>query len=213
MAGLLALPLMLLALQQPYEASIQPLPAELRADLVRGGYWKPTCPVPLRDLRLLTVTHWGWDGRAHEGQLVVNETVARPLSRVFRQLYELRFPIRHLGVDVYDRAAPAPAHGDSSGSFECRQSVPSPCVGGSASGRWSNHAYGLALDLNPRENPYVGCGRVRDGRRAAYVDRTRTRKGMVTPAVVHAFASIGWGWGGAWTGRTRDYMHFSINGR
>lgn len=213
MTGLLALPLMLLALQQPYESSIRPLPAELRADLVRAGSWRPGCPVPLRDLRLLTVTHWGWDGRPRAGQLVVNEDAARPLSRVFRRLYELRFPIRHLGVDVYGGSAAAPAHGDASGSFECRQSVPSPCVGGSASGRWSNHAYGLAIDLNPRENPYVGCGRVRDGRRVAYLDRTRLRKGMVTPAVVRAFAAVGWGWGGAWTGRTRDYMHFSINGR
>jgi hypothetical protein len=35
---------------------------------------------------------------------------------------------------------------------------------------------------------------------------------MVTPAVRQAFASIGWGWGGAWSGSTKDYMHFSING-
>ena len=96
MTGLLALPLMLLALQQPYEASIRPLPAELRADLVRGGYWKPGCPVPLRNLRLLTVTHWGWDGRAREGRLVVNETAARPLARVFRPLFELPFPVGFL---------------------------------------------------------------------------------------------------------------------
>ena len=35
----------------------------------------------------------------------------------------------------------------------------------------------------------------------------------VTPAVVRAFKSIGWGWGGDWTGDTKDYMHFSTNGR
>ncbi|MGH3133438.1 MAG: M15 family metallopeptidase, partial [Gaiellaceae bacterium] len=82
------------------------------------------------------------------------------------------------------------------GSFRCRQAVPSPCVGGSGSGSWSNHAYGHAIDLNPVENPYVGCGRTRDRASARYIERTRLRKGMVTPAVVRAFRSIGWGWGG-----------------
>ena len=106
-----------------------------------------------------------------------------------------------------------PADGDVTGSFRCRQSVPSPCVGGSRSGRWSNHAYGLAIEVNPLENPYVGCGRVRDRASGRYVDRSLLRKGMVTPAVVRAFAAVGWGWGGSWTGQTKDYMHFSHNGR
>ncbi|HZT54401.1 MAG TPA: M15 family metallopeptidase, partial [Gaiellaceae bacterium] len=59
---------------------------------------------------------------------------------------------------------------------------------------------------------YVGCGMTRDKTALAYLDRSRHRPGMVTPAVVRAFASIGWGWGGAWTGSTKDYMHFSSNG-
>jgi hypothetical protein len=29
---------------------------------------------------------------------------------------------------------------------------------------------------------------------------------------VAAFRSIGWGWGGAWAGDTKDYMHFSETG-
>ena len=103
---------------------------------------------------------------------------------------------------LYDPAA-WPADGDVSGSFECRQSVPSPCVGGNASGRWSNHAYGHAIDLNPRENPYVGCGKVRDRTRARVHQPDPALKGMVTPAVVAAFRSIGWGWGGGWTARRR----------
>ena len=65
---------------------------------------------------------------------------------------------------------------DVTGSFHCRQSVPSPCTGGSRSGHWSNHAYGYAIDLNPVENPYVGCGRVRDPRTRPYVDRSPLRK-------------------------------------
>jgi D-alanyl-D-alanine carboxypeptidase len=195
-----------------FDSSIRPLSSTQRAQL-HGEFWRAGCPVALSHLRLLTVTHWGFDGRVHEGQLVVNQNVAAPLATVFRRLYDLRFPIRHMRfADQYGPRRLRPKDGDVSGSFECRQAVPSPCTGGSASGRWSNHAYGYAIDLNPVENPYVGCGRVRNRASARYVDRSRLRKGMVTPAVVRAFRSIGWGWGGDWSGPTKDYMHFSTNG-
>jgi hypothetical protein len=205
----LALPLVVVAVQ-PYSSSVRPLPAPLKANL-EGRFWQPGCPVPLSQLRLLTVSHWGFDGRPHTGQLVVNQDVAAPLRTVFRRLYQLRFPIRHMRlVDVYGPRHARPADGDVSGSFVCRKAVPSPC--GTGSGSWSNHAYGHAIDLNPVENPYVGCGRTHNRAGARYVDRSRLRKGMVTPAVVRAFRSIGWGWGGDWTGRTKDYMHFSTTG-
>jgi hypothetical protein len=207
---LLALPLALAALHS-YESSVQPLPAPLERTL-DGRFWQPGCPVPLSDLRLLTVTRWGFDGREHTGQLVVHSDSARQLATVFRKLRALRFPIRHMRLaDMYGPKRARPADGDISGAFHCRRAVPSPCGGGS--GNWSNHAYGHAVDLNPNENPYVGCGAVHDPRSRPYVDRTPLRKGMVTPAVVRAFRSIGWGWGGDWTGDTKDYMHFSTTGR
>ena len=205
---LLALPLVLLA----FHASIRPLSPPLQAEL-NGRFWHPGCPVPLAQLRVLSVSHWGFDGRAHSGQLVVNKNAAVPLQRVFRRLYELRFPIRHLRLaDAYGPSRSQPADGDISGSFECRQAVPSPCSGGTGTGSWSEHAYGEAVDLNPVENPYVGCGRTRERSSLPYLDRSRLRAGMVTPAVVQAFHSIGWGWGGAWSGSTKDYMHFSATG-
>jgi hypothetical protein len=199
---------------QPYRSSIRPLPAPLLASLLGTDSWKPGCPVHHRDLRLLEVTAWSWEGSPYTGQLVVHEDAAPGLAKVFRQLYRQRYPIRHMRLGhMYGPKRAYPADGDVTGSFRCRQSVPSPCVGGSASGRWSNHAYGLAIDLNPVENPYVGCGATRDRRSRPYLNRSRLRKGMVTPAVVRAFASIGWGWGGSWSGETKDYMHFSHNGR
>jgi hypothetical protein len=209
---LLALPLAVVAFHTSAPAQIQPLPTTLQAQL-SGRFWHAGCPVPLSGLRVLTVTHWGFDGRAHTGRLIVNEAVAAPLARVFRRLYVLRFPIRHLRLDdAYGAARARPADGDISGAFECRQAVPSPCTGGSGTGTWSMHAYGEAIDLNPVENPYVGCGRTRDRASEPYLDRTRLRPGMVTPAVVAAFRSIGWGWGGSWSGSTKDFMHFSATG-
>jgi len=74
------------------------------------------------------------------------------------------------------------------------------------------HHMRLAVDLNPVENPYVGCGQSRDPSAARYRDRSRHRRGMVTRRAIKAFGSIGWGWGGAWSGNTKDYMHFSSTG-
>jgi len=201
----LALPLAVVALQ----TSVQPLSPAQRGQLA-GRFWHKGCPVSLAQLRVLTVRHWGFDGRTHTGQLVVNAKATAVLGGVFERLYRLRFPIRHLRFsDAYGKQ---PADGDISGSFECRQAVPSPCSGGSGTGTWSNHAYGPAVDLNPIENPYTGCGRTRERASRPYLDRSRLRNGMVTPAVVRAFAAIGWGWGGSWSGSTKDYMHFSWNG-
>jgi hypothetical protein len=207
-ARVLALPLALMA----FHASVEPLPAPVRAEL-SGRFWHAGCPVSLSQLRVLTVSYWGFDGRGHTGQLVVNQQAAAPLASVFRRLYALRFPIRHMQLaDFYGPARSQPADGDVSESFECRQAVPSPCTGGTGTGSWSEHAYGEAIDLNPVENPYVGCGRSRDRSSLPYLDRSRIRPGMVTPAVVSAFRSIGWGWGGSWAGSTKDYMHFSATG-
>jgi D-alanyl-D-alanine carboxypeptidase len=210
--GLFALPAVLLTLA-PFHSSVEPLPRPVQAQLKAGGFWKEGCPVGLSDLRLLTVSHWGFDGRAHTGRLVVNRTAARPLARVFGQLYGLHFPIRHMRLaDMYGPKSGRPRDGDVSGSFECRQAVPSPCAGGRGTGSWSMHAYGLAVDLNPVENPYVGCGQSRNPASKPYFDRSRHRRGMVTRRVINAFGSIGWGWGGSWTGDTKDYMHFSATG-
>ena len=112
---------------------------------------------------------------------------------------------------MYGPERARPADGDVSGSFECRQAVPSRCTGGTGDGSWSNHAYGHAIDLNPVENPYVGCGRTRDSRRSQFIDRSRLRGGMVTPAVVRRFVCR-LGLGRSTSGQTKDYMHFSTTG-
>jgi hypothetical protein len=194
----LAVPLAVVA----FHSSVQPLPAPLRK-AVTTNLWHRGCPVAPSGLRLLTVSYWGFDGHAHSGRLVVGKAWARPLARVFRRLFELRFPIRKM--------RPVETSGDDTASFECRDAAPSPCPGSSPSHSWSEHAYGEAIDLNPIENPYTGCGVTRERASIPYLDRSHPRKGMVTPEVVSAFRAIGWGWGGDWVG-VKDYMHFSASG-
>jgi hypothetical protein len=200
-----------LAAPSSFHQSVEPLPTPLKQQLRSGGFWHKGCPVSRSDLRLLTVTYRDFKGRDQEGQLIVNKSAARPLARVFRKLYRQHFPIHHMALaDFYgpkrDRVA------DPTASFECREAASSPCSGGGGTGSWSQHAYGLAVDVNPHENPYVGCGMSRDPTLRKYRDRSHHYRGMVTRRVIGAFASIGWGWGGSWAGNTKDYMHFSSTG-
>ena len=197
----------------PFQSSIAPVPKAVQTEIVNAGLWHSGCPVSFSQLRVLTVSHWDFNGQKLTGQLVVNARAAAPLATVFRRLYALRFPIRHMQLnDAYGPKTVRPRDRDVSDAFECRQAVPSPCSGGKGTGSWSEHAYGLAVDLNPIENPYVGCGQTRERASRPYLNRSRLRPGMVTTAVVQAFRSIGWGWGGAWSGSTKDYMHFSASG-
>jgi D-alanyl-D-alanine carboxypeptidase len=210
---LLAFPAAATSAKTSFQHSIRRLTASEQAQLKAAHDWHPGCPTSLAQLRLLSVSAIGWDGKPFVGQLVVNADVARPLVSVFRQIYALGFPIRHMSfAEVYGPARYRPKDNDVSGSFQCRDAVPSPCTGGKSTGHWSNHAYGHAIDLNPTENPYVGCGMTHDPTALKYVDRSPLRKGMISPAVLAAFHSIGWGWGGSWSGSTKDYMHFSVDG-
>jgi hypothetical protein len=190
-----------------FRGTISTIGAKLRERMTPTS-WRPGCPVPLRDLRLLTLTHRGFDGKARTGRLVVHEDVARDVVSVFRRLYELRYPIRRMWlIDAYGGSDFDSIEADNTSAFNCRRAT--------GSGNWSLHAYGLAIDVNPIENPYVEGGRVYHDASRRYVDRSKRLKGMIHAgdAVVRAFAAIGWGWGGAWTGTVRDYQHFSSTGR
>ena len=180
--------------------------------LQRSGEWHPGCPVMRYKLRILTARYYGFDHRTHLGRLVVNEAVTGKLATVFEKLYAMRFPIRVISFNRMYGPHPHP-NGDVTASFECRKAVPSPCNGNATGTHWSMHAYGEAVDLNPRENPYVGCGMTRDKTALSYLKRSNVRPGMLTRAIYRkTFATVGWGWGGLWKGSTKDYMHVSVNG-
>jgi hypothetical protein len=187
------------------------LTSDQRHAIKAAGEWHRGCPVWMSQLRVVSYRYYGFDRRTHIGQIVVNQKVAYPLAKVFGKLYRLRFPIRD-GAFASTYGPHRDQSGDVTASFECRDAAASPCSSSSSTHHWSMHAFGEAVDLDPRENPYVGCGMTRDKTARSYMKRSRHRPGMVTPAVRRAFASIGWGWGGSWVGSTKDYMHFSING-
>lgn len=179
-----------------------PVPVEV----VARSTWREECPVTLDELAYLTVTFWGFDQRAHTGELLVNAAVADQLVLVFQSLYEQRFPIEEMRI-VRMEELDAPPTGDTNltSVFECREAT-----GGTS---WSQHAFGLAVDVNPFHNPYLRGEVVLPELAGAYTDREDIRPGMIVEGdgVVEAFAGIGWTWGGDW--RTlKDWMHFSLSG-
>jgi hypothetical protein len=103
--------------------------------------------------------------------------------------------------------------GDDDRSMTANNSSGFNCRPVSGTSRWSEHAYGRAVDINPRQNPYVTArGAVLPPEGEAFVDRRHVRPGMVDESVVDAFARIGWRWGGSWRSG-QDYQHFSATGR
>src|SRR2546426_1200708 len=64
--------------------------------------WHRGCPVPIQNLRYLTMSYWGFDGAVHTGEMVVNRSVAGAVVRVFGKLFAARFPLRRMRlVDVF----------------------------------------------------------------------------------------------------------------
>jgi D-alanyl-D-alanine carboxypeptidase len=188
-----------------WRGSVRPIGPSVRDRM--GTSWEPGCPVGLRDLRHLTVTFWGFDRAPHRGELIVHADHARGVLHVFEQLYAARFPIEQMTLPRSAERDPTPSgDGNGTGAMVCRAAT-----GGTS---YSAHAYGLAIDLNPFQNPYESGDLVIPERASAYLDRSWLRPGMIRPdgLVVRAFAEIGWSWGGDWQS-LKDYQHFSATGR
>lgn len=187
-----------------FHLEISPLGPQLRKRMT-GESWHPGCPVGLGALRVLTVTHWGFDKRVRTGRLVVNSSAARRVGHALRSLYRHRYPIRRMRlVDAYGADDHRSMNADNTSAFNCR------FVNGTST--WSQHAYGLAIDINPIENPYVSGGFISPSAGVPFATRPH-RPGVIAARgpIVGAFANIGWEWLGR-AGATRDYQHFSENG-
>jgi D-alanyl-D-alanine carboxypeptidase len=186
-----------------FESTIRTVPAEVLA----RSTWQPACPVSAHQLRYLTMSFYGFDGGVHTGEMVVNSEVAETVVAVFERLFAARFPIEEMRVvDAPELNLPPTGDGNNTSAFVCR-----PARGQT---RWSAHAYGLAIDLNPFQNPYLRADLVLPELASAYLARDRLRPGMVIDGgpAVSAFETAGWTWGGRWS-EPRDPMHFSATGQ
>jgi hypothetical protein len=188
-----------------FQAGAMPVTTAMRTRMT-GVSWHPGCPVGLGELRLLQLSYWGFDHTVHQGELIVNASAAASLTQAFRLLFAAQFPIRQMRVvDDFGGDDERSMLADNTSVFNCRL-VPGTNVG-------AQHAYGLAVDINPFENPEIQNGKADPPAAAAWADRSRSSPAMIRDedAVWRAFRAIGWTWGGDWHS-LKDYMHFSANG-
>ena len=162
---------------------------EHRPDLARAGpaddgrLWRPGCPVPLSGLRLISATHHGFDGHDHQGTLIVNRDAPLACSpcSVASMPRASRFA-EWSPVDAYGGDDGRSIDADNTSAFNCR------FVDGTTR-RYSQHAYGRAIDVNPIENPSVDSAGTTDHRASRpYVRRTPFRPGMAAEG--HALVAV-----------------------
>lgn len=165
--------------------------------------WHAGCPVPVSDLRVLTVSYWRFEGAPETGTLLVNKAVAKDLRKIFHKLFRHGFmiermePVENFGGDD-NRSMEA----NNTSSFNCRDVTGRP-------GKFSNHSWGRAIDINPLTNPYIKGSTVLPPEGQNYLDRNRAYIGGILSDsyLVRSFRKKGWTWGGSWTDR-KDYQHF-----
>lgn len=195
-----------MARRNRFAATVSPISAPLAARMTPSS-WRPGCPVPLSSLRYLRISHMGFDGKEHSGELVVHERDVLSVVAAFQTMWTEGFPIQRMRlVDDYGGSDAASMAANNTSGFNCRR------IAGTTT--WSQHAYGRAIDINPIQNPYVAGARVEPAAGAAYLDRRNVRPGMLVEGgpAMGAFDRVGWGWGGRWSS-VKDYQHVSATGR
>ncbi len=195
-------------------AEIAAIPPSVAAEM-REHTWRPGCPVPLESLKYLTVSYFGFDGEVHHGHLIVHENVADEVVDIFKQLLAARFPIHSIKLaSEFDGSDEKSMLANNTSAFNCREVAGKP-------GSISNHSYGVAIDINPVQNPaFVPKNQenpIQPRNGEPFLDRCNRRDGMILSepldpnipgfVVYRAFRSRDWLWGGNWYS-LKDYQHF-----
>jgi hypothetical protein len=186
-----------------FSSAILIVPDSVRAEM-RGRSWHDvaTCP-RFEDLRLLKVAHFDFGGTVRQGELVVAAAIAEETCAIFERLFAAQFPLASLQrVDAFDGDDQRSMRANNSSAFNFRHVAGTQLL--------SHHALGLAIDLNPIQNPWVRGERVDPPEGCAFLERSQLRPGMITRPgpVIAAFEAHGWSWGGDFADM-HDYHHFS----
>lgn len=174
---------------------------------IQGISYQENPNVALSDLAYLRMLYYGMDGNTYVGEMIVNQKIKEDVLSVFQKLYQERYPIeRMVLVDEYQGEDERSMDANNTSAFNYRT------IAGSS--KLSNHSYGMAIDLNPKYNPYVkqrGDGSIlcqpESGR--AYADRTKEFDYKIdeNDLAYQLFTQAGFTWGGSWNS-VKDYQHF-----
>ncbi|MDQ7968286.1 MAG: M15 family metallopeptidase [Oxalicibacterium faecigallinarum] len=196
-------------------ARVLDVDAPLCQTLRQDGVLRASAPVRCEQLRVVRFTYVGFDGKTHDdGEVTVLAAVADHVSALFSTLRERGFALAGArGMQHFRGDDAASMRANNTSAFNDRA-----IVSGSAP---SLHAYGLAIDINPVQNPFVEIGK--DGKAQIspaegrlYLNRQKERPGKparkgMAEEVVEVFATHGFTvWGGDWDAPI-DYQHFQVS--
>lgn len=143
----------------------QPVPEMVQA-LMQGRSMPQSATINFDELRYLTVFHYDYDGHIRKGELVCNKTIAHDLLCIFRALFSRAYPINSIRlVDDFSASDEASMQANNTSCFNYRTVARSKTL--------SKHALGLAVDINPLENPYVKGSFIQPCTATNYVDRKK----------------------------------------
>ena len=169
----------------------------------------PKCPEVIRKRqKIVKLKYYSFDGRVHQGQLVIDKSLVKDIKKIFKLALDIKFPIQKI-IPV--------SHPDfrKNGRWDDDLSMIANNTSGfnyrekTGGGSLSNHAYGRAIDINTVQNPYVKGTLILppNGKYESNAPGTLTAEHPITKK----FIELGWDWGGLWHG-VKDYQHFSKTG-
>ncbi len=169
-------------------------------------------PVGCERLMRVSFPYRDFEGRRHDdGNVVVLDVVAPEVQVIFHALLQRGFPLhKAMPLEAYQGDDEASMADNNTSAFNGR-----PMTGGSA---WSKHAYGVAIDIDPLQNPYIGkdAGKqilvLPPAARGQYQSRSPMRPGMAEDVQDIFFRHGFMIWGGNWK-QPIDYQHFEIGSR
>lgn len=193
----------------------------LRSEMIAKNIWNRNCPVLIQRLVLLKLSYVDFkDTENHDGQMVVFDVVADDVINIFKILYKQRFPINSIRLmNDFDGDDNKSLQANNTSCFNCRQIMNSDT--------YSIHSYGMAIDINPLQNPCLDT-EYKHGKKAIdvlppdgmkYMNRNKIRPGMVESVidnmtgatVTDLFAQNGFNiWGGQWNFPI-DLHHFQVS--
>ncbi len=192
-----------------YEYKIQKISPQIEKRMKKGNSWKRACPIALADLRYLDLAYRDFSGNHRMGEMIVHKDVSKEVVQIFAKLYAIEYPI-------YSMKLVSDYQGNDWQSIEAGNTSALNCRKATASKKWSKHAYGKAIDINPIQNPYISSkGRISHKsslkyRHRGHIDpKDSADKALLLKSdkATKIFKKYGWKWGGEWS-RVKDYQHF-----
>lgn len=151
-----------------------------------------------KQLTLISVEYYSFDDRLHKGQLVVNKNAVKDIEEIFNFIKESKFPIaKVIPAAKFNWVDDASMNDNNTVAFNYRKVKGSKVL--------SAHSYGMAIDINPLQNPHIKGGRISPSKGKYDINAPGTI--LRDSKLVNEFVKRGWQWGGRWRS-SKDYQHF-----